>query len=359
MAKNRRRKLLFALSALSLSLFLSLASLEFLLRLLHSDEIRQLKFAKRFGLGEIRNILPDTRLGWRTRPDSIVQGQSKDCIGQTTSYTNTIDHDGYRFRTNPSQPPDLLVIGDSMLQADGVDDPFTLPAQLSQLSGLNIWAYGCKGYGTTQEWLWLQANIANIKPRMVLLMFCPNDFINNSLNWERVDKAHNNLRPRPYLSPDGSTQTFDPSPPEYHLAYRFEIGRTVAQVLRRWQASTVSNTNSFDTQAYLTESSAITAQALQRIQNLCVAQSAELFLLYTHEQAQPDAFETAFRELATSLKLQEIKGVSLAIDQACRSANAPVAYLDAPGGHWNRTGHKIIATQLNALWLEPRKAGAR
>jgi len=354
--KPDKRKTLFAVSALVLSFLLSIGTLEIVLRVLHSDEIRKLQFARRFGLGEIRNIEQDPRLGWRTRPGSILQGQSRDCVGEIANYRNAIDSAGFRFRADPNRPPDLLMLGDSMLQADGVDDSETFPALLARQSGLNIWAYGCKGYGTTQEWLWLQENLARIKPRMVLLLFCPNDFINNSPAWERVDKANNNLRPRPYLMPDGSISIIDPSPPEYNLAYRLEIGRTVANFLNRWQASSLSKTNSADIQAFLNQSKSITSKALQNIQALCDAQNALLFTFFTHEQATPDAFETAFEELARSLKLQRIAGISLSIDQACRSANAPVAYLDAPDGHWNQTGHRLIADQLNKLWLEPMRA---
>lgn len=357
MSKSGKRKTIFAFVALLSSSLLSFISLEIVLRLIHSDEIRKLKFARRFGLGEIRNIEQNPQLGWRTRPSSVVQGQSRDCVGQVTEYRNTIDSAGFRFRTNAAQPPDLLIIGDSMLQADGVDDPLTFPALLSGQSGLNIWAYGCKGYGTTQEWLWLKNHIAKIKPHMVLLLFCPNDFINNLPAWERVDTANNNLRPRPYLMLNGSVAIIDPSPPEYNLAYRLEIGRTVAQTIRRWQASSVTPSTSSNTQAYLADSKSITAQALKNIQDLCSNHSAELFTFYTHEHASADSLEAEFHELAESLNLHEIRGISLAIDQACRTANAPVAYLDTPDGHWNQTGHRLIADQLWKLWLKPLKTG--
>jgi len=136
--KPDKRKTLFAVSALVLSFLLSIGTLEIVLRVLHSDEIRKLQFARRFGLGEIRNIEQDPRLGWRTRPGSILQGQSRDCVGEIANYRNAIDSAGFRFRADPNRPPDLLMLGDSMLQADGVDDSETFPALLARQSGLNI-----------------------------------------------------------------------------------------------------------------------------------------------------------------------------------------------------------------------------
>lgn len=347
---NQRRKRHFAFMAFGISLIISLTLLELGLRAVQSDRIRQLKFAQRFGLGEIRNIQQDDRLGWRTRPATQITGSRKDCLGAETSFTNSTDSEGFRYRTDATQPPDVLVIGDSMLQADGVDDSAIFPAILASETGLNIWAYGCKGYGTTQEALWLEERISQFKPRAVLLAFCPNDFINNSLEWEKVDRNNNNLRPRPYLFEGGRVEIKDPSPPEYKMGHRLAISRTVTELLHKCRAEKEPEGEALArrTAQLLEKSKEITTEALKRLKSTCEAHKASLLVFYTHEKPVPEPLETAYRAVVDSAVISDLKGASLPVAQACLEADAPVSFLDASDAHWNIKGHAMIARSLQA-----------
>lgn len=62
-----------------------------------------------------------------------------------------------------------------------------------------IFVYGCGAHGTLQEFLALDKYFDRIKPNLVVLQVCDNDFINNSWQLEGLAAYYNDRRIWPYL----------------------------------------------------------------------------------------------------------------------------------------------------------------
>lgn len=102
----------------------------------------------------------------------------------------------------------ILVIGDSftaMAVTDGLhdDDEEKYFNVIKRKLNAEIFVYAGNGYGTTQEYLVLNKYFDEIKPDLVILQVCSNDFINNS--WElslRQVPGIENFLLKPYLKND-------------------------------------------------------------------------------------------------------------------------------------------------------------
>jgi hypothetical protein len=121
----------------------------------------------------------DPELGWAPVPNSVST--------VTTARTIHATHNSLGFRDIEYQPdgrPLLLFVGDSFVW--GVDaeakERFTdlLRAEMPQYSVLNA---GVSGYGTDQEFIWLKRIWPNVRPAIVVLVFCTdNDRLDNTTN---------------------------------------------------------------------------------------------------------------------------------------------------------------------------------
>jgi hypothetical protein len=121
----------------------------------------------------------DPELGWAPVPNSVST--------VTTARTIHATHNSLGFRDIEYQRdgrPLLLFVGDSFVW--GVDaeakERFTdlLRAEMPQYSVLNA---GVSGYGTDQEFIWLKRIWPNVRPAIVVLVFCTdNDRLDNTTN---------------------------------------------------------------------------------------------------------------------------------------------------------------------------------
>ena len=94
----------------------------------------------------------------------------------------------------------ILVLGDSHTQAWQVSDGETYYDYLRKNNkNIEIFAYGCGGYGSLQEYMILDKYFDLIKPDLILWQFCANDFINNYHQLESESFRDNNRMVRPYL----------------------------------------------------------------------------------------------------------------------------------------------------------------
>jgi hypothetical protein len=121
----------------------------------------------------------DPELGWAPVPNSVST--------VTTARTIHATHNSLGFRDIEYQRdgrPLLLFVGDSFVW--GVDaeakERFTdlLRAEMPHYSVLNA---GVSGYGTDQEFIWLKRIWPNVRPAIVVLVFCTdNDRLDNTTN---------------------------------------------------------------------------------------------------------------------------------------------------------------------------------
>ena len=133
----------------------------------------------------------DAELGWVPNPGSIST--------VTTARTIHAQHNSLGFRDIEFKPggrpvPVMLFVGDSFVW--GVDaeanERFT-DILRSKLTGFQTVNAGVSGYGTDQEYLWLQRIWASVRPAVVVLFFCTdNDRLDNTSNvrYDRYRKPY-------------------------------------------------------------------------------------------------------------------------------------------------------------------------
>ena len=67
---------------------------------------------------------------------------------------------------------------------------------------LRLFAWGARGVGPLQQYLWLEEWYDKIQPDFILWQFCFNDVFNSSYELENTSYFNNNHRSRPYLEND-------------------------------------------------------------------------------------------------------------------------------------------------------------
>jgi len=161
----------------------SLALAEMLLRVADFRGLRQDPSERSLSYGY------DAELGWVPVPGSATT--------VTTARTIHAQHNSLGFRDiefKPDGRPVMLFLGDSFVW--GVDaeasERFTdiLRGQLPEFQTVNA---GVSGYGTDQEYLWLQRIWPSLHPSVVVLFFCTdNDRLDNTSNlrYDRYRKPY-------------------------------------------------------------------------------------------------------------------------------------------------------------------------
>ena len=118
--------------------------------------------------------------------------------------------EGKKIFGNPNSPrKKLFVIGDSYTDGVGADETKMYYRTLAKQFDMELFIYGGGGFGTLQEYLVLDQYIDEIKPDLILLQFCSNDFTNNSWHLEKESYSNNNLLIRPYWI-DGEIKYYYP-----------------------------------------------------------------------------------------------------------------------------------------------------
>ncbi|MFX0145269.1 MAG: SGNH/GDSL hydrolase family protein [Candidatus Hodarchaeota archaeon] len=135
-------------------------------------------------------------LGWKTVPDYYsnqpIKGYGK-IIYSTKKY-------GFRsFGDINTTKKKIFVIGDSFTQGSTVSDGNAYYDYLKKHNdNIEIFAYGCGGYGSLQEYMILDKYVDMIDLDLILWQFSPNDFVNNDYELESLSFRNNNHMVRPY-----------------------------------------------------------------------------------------------------------------------------------------------------------------
>jgi len=93
--------------------------------------------------------------------------------------TTSLGYDDIGFRSaERNGKPVLALLGDSFTLAEGVSFEESWPVLLAERTGWNVLNFALNGYGPPQEARMLERYALPLGPRVVLWMFCPNDFGN-------------------------------------------------------------------------------------------------------------------------------------------------------------------------------------
>ncbi len=291
----------------------------------------------------------DHKIGSRALADFQWDGTVKDAEGKEYPLHFTTNEQGFRqFGNTATTKKKVLFLGDSFTQAIEVSDDKTYFSLLADSLDVEVFAYGCRGFSTLQEWMFLQQYLPIIQPDVVVLQFCSNDFINNHFELERHSQLNNNRRRRPYLQADGSVKFEVPALigwdwlAEHSMFYDMLFTKTERYLNQSVPAESTSEYFiEKEGTAYppFAESIEVTGQLLAQFRDSLP--SSTQFVVFSVDNYKP------FFETVSGICYE--KGIPFVgyIPQQLDSLDQigqPHFALD--GAHWNELGHAVAARVL-------------
>ncbi len=299
----------------------------------------------------------DERLGWRATRNYIWRGTKTDAGGTAYQVDMSTNEQGFRLFGNPAtEKKKIFVIGDSFTHAKDVSNDKAYYAHLGTLLDAEIFAYGVVGYGTLQEFMIADEYLDLIKPDLILLQFCSNDFANNSPALERLSPQNNSRMRRPYLIKDDQIEYILPKSwpalrnfANHHsqfLAFLFSAYDVKSMDIQNDIFHSIVQ-NETDFPEYK-EAVKTTRKLLERLKNRANPIPVATFCVGDYNPYAHD-----YQTLCEELELILVPGVKKAIREY---ENRGEVVLAADKGHWNERGHRIcaevLAEHLNALLKE-------
>lgn len=325
---------------------------ELSLRIIHYFKWkRPLFFADK---GTAEPLYPEKKLGWRATEGYFSQWIAYDAAGKPYQVRGTTDKNGFRFFGNPdSNRIKIFVLGDSFTQAAEVSNEKTYYALLAKnFNNLELFAYGAGGYGTLQEYLILDEFIDRIRPKILLLQLCTNDFYRNDYDLEH--RIWNNpLRRRPYLDAQG--KIFYKNPGKFSFLVSdtlLDNSRLVYYVFLKINKLMVylnrNNKINIESNAFMHRAYLRSVDTTRKIMAMIKKRTpgVEIFT-FCADDAQP--FYDEMRKLSEESGFHFIDGVPQAIREAEKQGKV-TKHEDR--GHWNELGHLLVAEQLTAYFRE-------
>jgi hypothetical protein len=157
------------------------------------------------------SVILDDDLGWRTAENYRYEGWVKDASGDKYWVSSTTNEYGFRQYGNMnSNHIKVMIIGDSFTHAVDVSDGKTYYSIISDTLPLEVFAYGCMGFSTLQEYMIMNRYLETIEPDIIIIQFSSNDFIDNSYELDRQSIASLHATSRPYLIDENQILKLNP-----------------------------------------------------------------------------------------------------------------------------------------------------
>jgi hypothetical protein len=288
----------------------TLAALEIFLRIADFRELRQ-------GVSERSlSYRYDAELGWTPIPNSTSLA--------TNARTVQVHHNSLGLRDDEltaEARPTILFLGDSFVWGLDAEAHERFSELLKpRIASHRILAAGISGYGTDQQYLLLQKLWPQVRPAIVVLVFCTmNDRGDNSTNI-RHEGYH-----KPYFetAPDGSLKLRGQPVPLSRLQYINEVW----WVRNAWLAR-LANAVYLKIRHPKLDVPDPTERLVDAMAGFVAANGAKFFV----------GLQSSDDELIRHLQNRRISFVAL---------DGAVSYVGASvGGHWTPEGHKIVADRL-------------
>jgi hypothetical protein len=306
----------------------------------------------------------DERLGWSHRPgasaDTRLENATRPGPDVAIAHINGAGLRGPEIRGDA--PRRILVLGDSFAFGVGVDDDHTLAAQLGLLLG-SRWEVlngGVSGYSTDQELLWFE-RLAPLRPEIVVLVVCDNDFGANT-----EDSAYEVYR-KPFfdLVDEGLVLRNVPVPTltSWERGKRWLATRSYA-----WGWLRTRQTPTGETPPLLAwmqvavprssgqEPTRVTTELVTAMDERVRAIGGQLLVMNTARRGED---RLAIGRLLHRLGLRGVRclRIDLTLD-AERRARPKAAWDFGSDSHWNVEAHRLAAEVLSADlegagWLQP------
>ncbi|MFI5182249.1 MAG: SGNH/GDSL hydrolase family protein [Thermoanaerobaculia bacterium] len=277
-------------------------------------------------------LRPDARLGWRLRegwsgPFSLPQGTSQISISE-----QGLRDESYTPHAAPGRKR-VLLLGDSFAWGFGVEKRESFDTLLeNRLPGVEVVNEAVPGYGTDQELLLLEEQGLGFHPDLVLLLFHPNDLLNNT--WPRQYGY-----PKPVFRIDGGGLKLENVPvPGGPLR---ALGRRVLRssfILHEIWRRTMEPTQNLHESPVLAWD--VTERLLIRMRDTSKKNGAR-FAVITF----PWVDEATNRLLARVNEMIDRNQIDH-IDLGAAFSGRVAALLDEKTQHWTPEGHRVVADAL-------------
>lgn len=308
-----------------------------------------------FGLGEIAlrayryirygsNVLyvVDSRLGWRA---SKCLRRVSDPAAQDEWMSQ--DENGFRrYDAGAAGKRRLFVLGDSYTMADDIPDGKPYFSIVGDRANLAVFAYGCGGYGSLQEYMVLDQYLGRIRPDVILWQFCSNDFINNLAELETASTQNNNGMVRPYYV-NGKIQYALPSRFGQIRGSAIRHSALVYFVLSRIDRIVASmHPNSIEDEIAARGSAVpsfrrawvVTDEIMRNVRSRA---GGVPIIAFGCDSEEP--YASGFAEIAARHDIVFLRDVAAAVESAERRG---LHVRTSDGFHWNELGHRIVAERI-------------
>ncbi len=263
-------------------------------------------------------------LGWFPKKNSAREFQGSRLVKAT--------HNDMGFRDinhKKNNLPNITFLGDSFVWGYDVEDNerFTDRLRGKFKNKFNIYNLGVSGYGTDQEFILLQKYYNDLKPKMVFVIFCDNDFDNNSSNvvYHGYYKPYYVYRNKQRLGPVKGTPT--PLSTNYKMLHFDEDHPLLAKShIIKWSARLLGRA-----WYHLHKKSLIdpTYQILEEMNRFLNEKGSKLVVGTVNSHPKMEAFFTE-------------KNISyINLDNNFRYA--------LKGQHWTPEGHNFVANKISNL----------
>ncbi|MEL6658208.1 MAG: SGNH/GDSL hydrolase family protein [Bacteroidota bacterium] len=291
----------------------------------------------------------DRTLGWKPKADYVYDGTMQDLNGLDYAVIFSTNEDG--FRRFPSavdrNKPQVLVVGDSFTQAVEVSDNEAYYRYFEDSLNAQVYAYGMAGYGTLQELMILEQYMEEIKPDLVVLQFCSNDFIDNDLLLEQKANYQVGLR-RPYLTGADAPEYRHPQGKLagwlQHTNFLHFCWKTVGKI-RRAKSTGGAGEASEEKIAKGKEADEDYARSIQTTQELLekmkeIIGKEALLVAFSSDVFQPQY--TDFNNICHAVDIPHLPFPNGVLGRARKQEEV----FTHDGYHWNALGHKIMGSEL-------------
>ncbi|MBU1061504.1 MAG: SGNH/GDSL hydrolase family protein [Candidatus Omnitrophica bacterium] len=245
----------------------------------------------------------------------------------------------------------IFFIGDSFTEGCGVDEEKMYYNVIASNLDAEICVYGGPGYGTLQEYMVLDRYIDEIKPDLIVLQVCSNDFINNLWELESASFYNNDLMIRPYFINGKVVYLFPKFPSKLRMTLfshsrllyllGYSIDKFLVDLCKR------GFLHSVETDIYkkginfknFKKATIVTNVLIARIKERAGQVPIVAFTVNGHYR-HLQQFRKIFRENS----IEFIEEVPEAIRQGQRNGLKLTLDNDT---HWNETGHKVCGEILS------------
>jgi len=250
----------------------------------------------------------------------------------------------------------IFIVGDSYTWGGGIPEEQMYYNILKNSLGAELFVYGGGGYGTLQEYLVIDKYFDAIKPDLIILQTCSNDFVNNLWELEKRSYINNNMLIRPYLV-DGKIKYLSlrrlikaalliDSRLMYFLNNKIELlqaGLAAKGWIKTVEKDIEENGMNF---AGFKKSVAITGELMSRIKKRAADTPVVVFSI-----DDPEPYYGQFRRISQNNNMFFIEGLAKLMQTA--EVNG-TSIRNADRKHWNKNAHKMCGDILSAKLIERR-----